>query len=334
MVVKKMCFRKLRKYWKQLESNPSVYPYQYYDLFRILKHHYFFYSLRNKEFPVFYAAFEGRNCLAVFPLCKCLSRGDKQCKTMGASASMQLNDAVYSESLTAEQMKEILQKLVQKAGTIRFCFVPEKSLLSQVLLGIVEPTRKNENVEIDASQPYEAYVASLSKNTRQNIRTAYNRLKSDEHSYEVETIADSPIPAAELQRLMDVYIERRNHHYEDVSSFRNWILRHYHFNTIALSALDNSIYVILKIDGKIAAFWGGYRDHCSSRVLIPRLAINDEFARYSPGALLINESMKILNTQYGLSVMDLSAGGEQYKYTMGGKMYYSYHFTLKSDQIH
>lgn len=333
MIVKRVGFRHLKKDWIELEKNPSIYPYQYYKLIRVLKKRYAFYSLRRKEIPTFYAAYDGSTCVAIFPLCRVLFSGGKQFVTMGASASMQTNDAVYSETLTRGQMVEILRLLIQEVGTVAFRFIPEESLLCKALMEVTEPTGKNENVKISAALPYDSYYASLSKNTRQNIRTAYNRMAADGYSYELETFTDPHISSAELQKLMDVYIARRRSHYEDVSLLREWILRHYHFNTAALSKLPNSMYAILKINGEIAAFWGGYTDHANYRVLIPRLAINDKFQRYSPGAVLINESMKIMRPEFGLSMMDLSAGGEQYKYSMGGETYLTYNFCLSKAHI-
>ena len=53
---------------------------------------------------------------------------------------------------------------------------------------------------------------------------------------------------------------------------------------------DIARYIVLKIDGKVAAFLAGYVDEKNSSLLIPRLAISGDYNRYSPG--VVCSSMK------------------------------------------
>lgn len=55
--------------------------------------------------------------------------------------------------------------------------------------------------------------------------------------------------------------------------------------------------------------------------MVPRLAINPKFSRYSPGIILINETMKLCESEFGYTEFDLSKGIEQYKIAMGGEKY-------------
>ena len=79
----------------------------------------------------------------------------------------------------------------------------------------------------------------------------------------------------------------------------------------------------------IAAFLSGLIDKNSKSVIIPRLSINDDFLKYSPGIVLINETAKKLAENKNIDNLDLSKGDEQYKFSMGGEVYYTMNFDVK-----
>jgi CelD/BcsL family acetyltransferase involved in cellulose biosynthesis len=85
-------------------------------------------------------------------------------------------------------------------------------------------------------------------------------------------------------------------------------------------------YSLVRIDGKLAAAMCGFLNQDGSWVL-PKLAINMDFSRYSPGGILINESIKyIYENQIPITNVDLSRGEERYKYIYGGKQHLNYRF--------
>lgn len=77
----------------------------------------------------------------------------------------------------------------------------------------------------------------------------------------------------------------------------------------------------------MAGFCSGYIDNDS--FVIPRLSINDEFARYSPGYLLINEAIKWFSANSNIRIIDLSEGAEKYKLDLGGIVYKKVDYTIK-----
>lgn len=72
---------------------------------------------------------------------------------------------------------------------------------------------------------------------------------------------------------------------------------------------------VLEIDGTPAAFMIVYRHH--NRLLMPKLAIDTTFSRYSPGILLILEASKMWIDE-GIADFDMCRGDERYKKEMGG----------------
>ena len=66
----------------------------------------------------------------------------------------------------------------------------------------------------------------------------------------------------------------------------------------------------------------------NSTLIIPRLVLNDKFARYSTGIMLINETMKSLIAEKSSCCLDLAIGNENYKFVMGGVPHYNYKFEV------
>lgn len=168
------------------------------------------------------------------------------------------------------------------------------------------------------------YLASLSKNARQNLRTAYNRLGRDGHTCGLRMAAHPN--RRELGEVMRIY-ERRHAERYGVSSgwLRSMYLRHINYSTRSLTHCAEGLTAMLMIDGRVAAFMAGYlRD---GRYIVPRLSVSDDFLFYSPGILLIDQVAQWMIGR-GHSVLDLAQGDEKYKYKMGAERHDSHCFVL------
>ncbi len=78
--------------------------------------------------------------------------------------------------------------------------------------------------------------------------------------------------------------------------------------------------------GKPAAFLSGLFSEDS--LIVPRLSIDKEYQRYSPGMLLVVETIKHLQANTKIRTLALSQGDEKYKYQLGAVEHLSYRFTL------
>ena len=65
------------------------------------------------------------------------------------------------------------------------------------------------------------------------------------------------------------------------------------------------------MQGTLNSDWSEYE--------IPRLAINDKFAFFSPGMILVNEAIKYMMGNTDIKIFNLCRGDEKYKYDMGGR---------------
>jgi hypothetical protein len=96
---------------------------------------------------------------------------------------------------------------------------------------------------------------------------------------------------------------------------------------MALSTLTNTFYSILYIDDKIAGYCAGFSYH-DEKLIIPFLAIDSNFSRYSPGGILITETIKFLVENYKFKYFDLSRGDENYKLVYGGVKHSNFHYEI------
>ena len=184
-----------------------------------------------------------------------------------------------------------------------------------------------ENVSIDFSSGYDIWLQSLSKNVRQNLRTAYNRLRKDGKDIYIETSCGGQISHSLMNRLIDIYIKRHDERYNvRTSTLKSAYLRYMDFSTRALMKNPRALHIY--ISGEIAGFCSGYIDR--DAFIVPRLSIDNDFSRYSPGYLLINEAIKrfgINNSR--IRYIDLSEGTEKYKLDLGGTIYKKFDYTIK-----
>lgn len=174
-------------------------------------------------------------------------------------------------------------------------------------------------VKIDYSADYEAYYGSLSKHARQNLRTAYNRLKTDNLEYKFEFI-EGRVSSKLASKLKGLYLNRRAKKYSNMSIVKKLIYKIDEPISKVCFNLKNSFSAILYIHGKIAGYMAGVIKN--GEALVPRLAIDDYFSRYSAGVILVNETVKEL-IKKEIFTLDLATGTETYKTQMGGVLYYT-----------
>jgi len=313
--------------WNKLsESNSHASPFQQWQLHDTIARHYMFFFLAEQEWPCYFAFYKEGRLIMIAPMCKRYTKQGIRYVSFGATPTIAFQDFIYSDELDEDDMTTCLELMKAECGTMRFYNLSQESMLYKVLAKDLQPVRENMNITIPIGESYESYYASLSKNTRQNVRTAYNRMNTDGRQWTMELLDGKELTRTVEKELMDVYVARRKARYRTTSAIHEWFLRHEHFNTIAMRRQENARFIILRIDNVVAAFLAGYVDNNHQSLLIPRLAINNAFSRYSPGVVLVNESMKLLEDKLHLKYLDLSKGDEKYKFQMGGVNYYTFDF--------
>jgi len=243
-------------------------------------------------------------------------------------------DFLYSGNVTTDDFDNLFLLIKRQYNGKRLCLkrINERSMLSKYLLSKLEDnvkvTFKRPCVNIAFNDIYQEYFNSLSKNNRQNIRTAYNKLNKEGVIFYLKCSCGSQINRSVIKKQMDVYykraLEQRNKEKGFIGKIKQLYLDPI---TIACMKLDNAISFDFYVNDDLAAFMIGFKTNFNS-VVIPRLAINSQYAKYMPGKLLINESIKYLIEQSDIRNIDLSRGDEKYKYDMGGETHYNYDFEI------
>ena len=225
-----------------------------------------------------------------------------------------------------EALFDHLQDLYPKEWKYKFRDVPSHSPL--VSTGFERGARGNEkcsfHVPVCQFGSYEEYLSSLGKNIYKNIRKAYNHLTTDGKTMCLTCYTSVTPPSRHLlSELWRLYFRRQ----------LTWDKKHNTFlrklacraktlhqvllgkQTKSMLLLKESELYVLTIDGKAAAFMHTYVHN--GHILMPKLAIDASFARYSPGILLIQEAMKLFIPR-GIKDFDMCRGEERYKTEVGG----------------
>ncbi|MPM51921.1 hypothetical protein SDC9_98673 [bioreactor metagenome] len=236
----------------------------------------------------------------------------KTLRLLGHGTNAGYLDYIYNDPSYVQPLHDFI-KFKYQGFEFDYIFVPVTSPLANIMQSVDE--YKNYAITY---QSYVDYYAGLSKNTRQNIRTAYNRLTTDNKKFELKVLQTrEEIKEETLKALNDLYQKRKQTWTgevalvgvaKDIFLKRDVVYK-------AVKSLQNSIIGILYIDGYIASFFIGFTK--GKNVCIPRLAIDSDFGRYSPGVVLILEYLKIKEDNNAL-MFDLCRGDEKYKTTLGG----------------
>ncbi len=256
----------------------------------------------------------------------------KEIFLLGDFSTVGYCDMIYEPDITDEQFDAVIEGLRMRypGYVMRFNKINEDSLLCNYLLKRCNSVVQHECVCIDLGNDYNAYYKSLSKNARQNIRTAYNRLKREGKNYEFRVIhGDDRLSFRQKNDISRIYCRRMHEKFgNEVLPYPIMYTVQRYFNSISrcLNILDNQFHALLYIDGELAAFLSGLRN--GNRIVVPRLSMNGKFNFYDPGIVLLWETAQYLCREYPNTELDLSRGNEKYKYTMGGYTHYNHSFIL------
>lgn len=207
-----------------------------------------------------------------------------------------------------------------------YTYVPCQTPFAKIMKLIDDNTIERTSFHVPLTQfaTHEEYVSSLPKNIYKNIRKSYNHLTTDGKKIELKVFNhDNMASDSYLRYLWHFYFKRkmawRHKSYNAFSNITTYLKAVYEVKngcaTASLKKLKDAQLYVLEIDQKPAAFMIVYRHN--KHLLMPRLAIDTSFSRYSPGILLILEATKLWMNE-GIVDFDMCRGDERYKKEMGG----------------
>jgi hypothetical protein len=192
-------------------------------------------------------------------------------------------------------------------------------------------------LSIDGLQ-LEEYKKLLSKQSRQNIRTANNRLVRDGKTF-IYNFDDTNVNLNSFIDYRTVRVAKKNDWDGKTLKWRiiDFISRKilgrgwYKFPEYAPFTHDKaSKFMTVKTpnDDLCAAFNYGISQNGRSIVLMG-VSTNPEYAKYSPGILLLFNFIENVIDKNIYDYIDFTRGNESYKYALGGKDHYISHFTVR-----
>lgn len=182
----------------------------------------------------------------------------------------------------------------------------------------------------------ESFYDTLSKGTRQNYRTAKNRMKKDGASFQVTTEVGI-IEKDKAKELYELYKARR----DDCDSRNNIVktarkvakaIVYYliHGKSVdLLTYYSQNVEVFLSeiyINGELAAFCEGNYNNNRNVISIARVATKAKYYPYSPGQVLLIDTIEQLRGK--AEYFDLTRGSEDYKFKLGGIIHTNKCYTL------
>lgn len=283
-----------------------------------------------------FVLYEDDNPVAVAPLLVKKENGRNTIFLRGHFTGAGNLDFVYSCYFTYEHFAFFVQSITDSLDNSKWIIdrISEKSLTfeywKRYTSGLAAIESSEICVEIKTNTSHDEWMKSLSKSVRQNVRTSYNRLNTDGKAIRVNIVYDSRIPERLFNEMVTVASKRA---VEYDKHKQRWLWRIYYplkkFDPLLkfLRKYKHCFYATVHIDGQLAASLMGFRAN-DGRYIIPRLSYNSDFYRYSPGGILVNETMKSLCAKEKDVNLDLSRGDEKYKYDFGGKEHLIYSFSF------
>lgn len=345
----------LKSIWKELyAADSSLSIFQSYEFMLNFWKNSWIYCIKEKEFPIFYLVKDKGTASMIAPLCK---KKNGTYEIMGNKNGCEYCDFIYAhESNIDLYVRELVDYL---KCPLTFARVKEQSKLYQTPIEQQNVRECGEKVCTNIALPenYEYYYKSLSSSMRQNLRTAFNRLKRDGHSVsikviterekcmfwtydEMESIQNSHVnyhnkqqgassKNADFNEMLSLYYHRHEERYgEHTSKLKMWYMKHLNFMTRSLRNMPSAMSVMLYIDNELAAFMGGLASQGESDYIVPRLSISGKYGFYSPGMLLVNETARYMIEHTSNRNLDLSLGTEPYKSKMGGGTFLIKYFVI------
>lgn len=184
---------------------------------------------------------------------------------------------------------------------------------------------RHPSVAIPLDGPRADTPLRLGANARSNLHKAQNRLRRQGRVPTFEFWSNCGLGASlasssgrlALRTCRAFYWKRLGNRYGH-RGFSAWFFFNFcNHTTLAVHSPD-AVLAVLRIDGQAAAFLQGYVDARRHTLAVPRIAMNDQWAAFSPGWLLVDACARWMRTHSDLRVLDLTRGDERYKHDLGG----------------
>lgn len=338
MRIEKVAWKELRTIMDNLtKDNKYLTPYQTFEFLDKIKNGANLHRFREaKKYKLHcYVVYKEEKAVFVAPLL--VNDNERRLYLLGEFSSVGHLDFIYNSHLSTKDFSNILQLVFSNYNGYVFC-CDRISQFSLTYLFLKEknitPTEKEICVKIDVNN-YDEWHKALSKSCRQNLRTSYNRMNTDGVGLTFNMYVNSAPPQKAISDNIKLFSKRILEHTKlsKVLLLPMIVFKKTETFGKALYSSHNNIFASVYINNKLAASLNGLIAN-DGRAIITRLSIETKLGKYSPGGLLINETIKEICDKYSfIKSIDLSRGDEPYKYTYGGMEHYNYSYQIKVSNL-
>lgn len=210
-----------------------------------------------------------------------------------------------------------------KIFNFEFCQLKDSTSCYHYIVNncLIEKDDEYSCVSLQLPNTIEEYTRMLSKNSRQNIRTAKNRIEKDGLSL-LYAFDDVDV---DKMKCLDIRQSKMSLQYSKVSKLKKYKyrlmdkLRIQSGTCFPLIDYAKSKVMSIYIENEISAFFNYLIDKNTYSIVVIAAGTNMKYARYSPGILLMyNYIHQLICQDKKCRIIDFTRGVEKYKFTLGG----------------
>lgn len=240
-------------------------------------------------------------------------------------------NAIYTE-ISNEILDELFRRIKEDFPKLDFIFT---DIIENTFMDIylkrknILPDSRDVAVAIKKAESLDLYHSLLSKHTRQNLRTALNRIEKDGKKYEIVVLSKA-LDNKLLDTLKQLHLNRMKE--KEIKASKKDIIhrmstcmriivkshKEKHNNIVieSMKTMEHSVIVIVKIDRNIAGYLYGLMDGGTVRIL--QNCVDKNYSFYSPMFRGIYDYITLLYDNSEINSIDFTRGDEEYKYKLGG----------------
>ncbi len=325
------CIKSIKDSWMALEKGSDMTIFQSYEWNEILLYQYNHQYIRRLYRKIRYVCLSDENniikVIAPLRIKKIIKKGKiiREIELFGADSFSDYVNFIYND-VNETYFTEIMSFINNKwrKYKIRWNSIPEKSKLG-IALSLRYP--------LDTSYYYKCiyipipengnYINMLSKSTRQNYRTAINRMKREGLEF-TWRIFDYNIDENLIDKLMDINLERTiEKNGDEFQKLGRKMVEYINlkFGNIVrrmMSYSNHSWTLVSYLNDDEAGFLTGLRTEDTVYVMMNK--VRPKYTFYSPMIVAIIDYIDSLNMGVDkIKIVDFGRGTEDYKYKLGGK---------------
>ena len=315
--------------WKALETGEEMTLFQSYEWYQMLLEKYIPEDTKNFESVYAVVKADGKACM-IAPLW-IIKRSFRILNKKGGYIIGRFSFSDYLNfiylTFDADAFDFLMKDLRRRYGIKIICFEDfreSNSIYQHVIksYSIIE-NKKFPCVTLQLPHTIEEYNKMLSKNSRQNLRTASNRLQKDGKTL-IFNDDDQQVDRQECMKLREAKLSVK---YADFSLFWKYKYRiinrlryTFPFFTPITHYTKSKVMTAYDEEGKLRAFFNYGYDPDDKAIRIMAAGTDLDFARYSPGMLLMHQFILKSIQEGKLQVIDFTRGDEKYKFALGGEL--------------